>query len=89
MSLLGGRFGTAGLYAIAAIVGLGDLDAFTISLATTPQPGAVGAILLACASNNLVKATYAIVFGGRRGLAPGAALAVIAAAGLVVAFLLR
>jgi uncharacterized membrane protein (DUF4010 family) len=89
MALLGGRFGTAGLYAVAAIVGLGDLDAFTISLATTPQPGAVGAILLAAASNNIVKAGYAAVFGGRRGLVPGAVLATIAAAGFAAAFIAR
>jgi uncharacterized membrane protein (DUF4010 family) len=89
MALLGGRFGTAGLYAVGAIVGLGDLDAFTISLATAPQPGAVGAILLACASNNVVKAAYAIGFGGARGAVPGGVLAALAAAGLVAAFLLR
>jgi uncharacterized membrane protein (DUF4010 family) len=89
MALLGGRFGTAGLYAVAAIVGLGDLDAFTISLATTPQPGAVGAILLACASNNIVKAGYAAVFGGRRGLVPGGVLALIAAAGFATALVVR
>jgi len=89
MALLGGRFGTAGLYALAAIVGLGDLDAFTIGLATTPQPGSVGAILLACASNNAVKAGYAIAFGGRRGAVPGALLAVIAAAGFAVALAVR
>lgn len=89
MALLGGRFGTAGLYAVAAIVGLGDLDAFTTSLATSPQPGAVGAILLACASNNVVKAGYAIGFGGARGVIPGAVLAAIAAAGFAVALLGR
>jgi uncharacterized membrane protein (DUF4010 family) len=89
MALLGSRFGTAGLYALAAIVGLGDLDAFTIGLATTPQPGAVGAILLACASNNVVKAGYAIAFGGKRGAVPGAVLAVISAAGFAVALAVR
>jgi len=85
MALLGSRFGTAGLFALAAIVGLGDLDVFTIGLATAPQPGAVGAILLASAANNAVKATCAIVFGGRRGAVPGAVLAAIAAAGLAAA----
>jgi uncharacterized membrane protein (DUF4010 family) len=85
MALLGGRFGTAGLYTVGAIVGLGDLDAFTISLATTPQPGAVGALLLACASNNAVKAAYAIGFGGARGAVPGAVLAGFAAIGLALA----
>ena len=89
MTLLGTRFGTAGLYALAAIVGLGDLDAFTIGLATTPRPGAVGAILLACAANNVVKAGYAIAFGGRRGAVPGAVLAAIAVAGVVVALAVR
>ncbi len=89
MALLGGRFGTAGLYAVSAIVGLGDLDAITINLATTPQPGAVGAILLACASNNAVKAGYAMVFGGGRGLWPGLVLAALSASGLAVALWLR
>ncbi|WP_144182696.1 MgtC/SapB family protein [Elioraea rosea] len=89
MALLGGRFGTAGVYAVGAIVGLGDLDAFTINLATTPQPGAVGAILLACASNNAVKGGYALAFGGSRGAWPGLALAALSIAGLAVALAIR
>lgn len=63
---LGGAFGTAGLYAVAAIVGLGDLDAITIRLATAPVPSGAGAILIATASNNIVKASFALGFGGRR-----------------------
>jgi uncharacterized membrane protein (DUF4010 family) len=63
---LGGTFGTAGLYAVAAIVGLGDLDAITIRLATAPVPSGAGAILIATASNNIVKASFALGFGGRR-----------------------
>lgn len=89
MALLGGRFGTAGLYAIGAIVGMGDLDAFTINLATTPQPGAVGAILLACASNNAVKGGYALAFGGSRGARPGLSLGALSVAGLAVALSIR
>jgi uncharacterized membrane protein (DUF4010 family) len=49
----------------------------------------VGAILLACAANNVVKAGYAIAFGGRRGAVPGAVLAAIAVAGVVVALAVR
>ncbi len=84
---LGGRFGTAGLYAVAAIVGLGDLDAITIRLATAPVPAGVAAILIATASNNIVKASVALGFGaGRRAARPAAVLyALSLAAWLAVA----
>lgn len=82
---LGGAFGTAGLYVVAAIVGLGDLDAITIRLATAPAPGAVGAILIATASNNIVKGSFALGFGGRSAWRPAAALYALSAAGWAVA----
>lgn len=78
---LGGAFGTAGLYAVAAIVGLGDLDAITIRLATAPVPSGAGAILIATASNNIVKASFALGFGGRhRAWRPAATLYALSAA---------
>ena len=64
------RFGSAGIYALAAIVGVSDIDPFVLNLAQgdsaqiTVRVG-VGAILVAASSNNLIKAVYAIcVFRG-------------------------
>jgi uncharacterized membrane protein (DUF4010 family) len=88
------KFGTAGIYALAAIVGVSDIDPFVLSLA---QNGAgqvsvtvgVVAILLAASSNNLLKATYAVVYsGGRQLIWPAAALALLAAAGVGLALIL-
>lgn len=84
---LGGAFGTAGLYAVGAIVGLGDLDAITIRLATAPVPGGAGAILIATASNNIVKGSFALGFGGRRAWRPAATLYTLSLATAVIAFL--
>jgi uncharacterized membrane protein (DUF4010 family) len=86
---LGGRFGTAGLYAVAAIVGLGDLDAITIRLATAPVAGGEGAILIATASNNIVKGSFALGFGGRQAWRPAATLYALALAAAAIAFLRR
>jgi len=88
------RFGTAGIYALAAIVGVSDIDPFVLSLA---QNGAgqvsvgvgVTAIVLAASSNNLLKAGYAAAYsGGTRLLWPVAALAMLAACGIGVALVL-
>ncbi|MGA3002994.1 MAG: DUF4010 domain-containing protein [Acetobacteraceae bacterium] len=88
------KFGTAGIYVLAAIVGVSDIDPFVLSLA---QNGAgqvsvsVGmiAILLAASSNNLLKATYAVAYsGGRRLIWPVAALALLAAGGIGLAAVL-
>ena len=55
------RFGSAGIYALAAIVGVSDIDPFVLNLAQgdaaqlTVRVGA-GAILVAASSNNVVKA---------------------------------
>jgi len=85
------KFGTAGIYALAAIVGVSDIDPFVLSLA---QNGAgqisvevaVIAILLATSSNNLLKATYVVVYSGRTELIwPVAALAGLAACGIGLA----
>ena len=88
------RYGSAGVYALAAIVGVSDIDPFVLNLAQ-PEAAqialnvAIGAILVATSSNNLVKAVYAIAYsGGRMRAAPVAALALLAACGigLAVAF---
>lgn len=63
------QFGNAGLFAFAALLGVTDVDPFVISIAQ----GGIGdiglsipaaAILIAAASNNLLKAVYAVIFGG-------------------------
>ena len=85
------RFGAAGIYALAVIVGVSDIDPFVLSLAqngagqVSMQVGVV-AILLATSSNNLLKAAYAVAYsGGTRLLWPVAALAALAAGGIGVA----
>ena len=71
--------GTAGLYSLAAVMGVTDVDPFILGLAqsfstTTMTLGvAASAIVIAAASNNGVKAAYAYAFAdratGRRTLA--------------------
>jgi uncharacterized membrane protein (DUF4010 family) len=70
--------GQLGLYSLAAILGVTDVDPFVLGLAqggatATPLRLAAAAIVIAVASNNLVKAIYAYSFAdrttGRRSLA--------------------
>ena len=88
------RFGSAGIYALAAIVGVSDIDPFVLNLAQpetaqTAASVAVGAILVATSSNNLMKAIYAIVYSGARiHTIPIAALGLLAACGIGMAVLL-
>jgi uncharacterized membrane protein (DUF4010 family) len=84
------RFGEAGMVSLAAIVGLTDIDPFVLSLAQggTPMPTgtAAAAILVAAASNNLLKGCYAAAFAGwRTALAASAALGILAIAGAALA----
>ncbi|MGA7990709.1 MAG: MgtC/SapB family protein [Thermoanaerobaculia bacterium] len=81
--------GRAGLYTLAAVMGVTDVDPFILGLAqggasATPLSMAAPAIVIAAASNNAVKAIYAYAFAdpstGRRSLA---LLLVLAALGLV------
>ena len=78
------HLGRAGLYALAGIMGVTDVDPFILSVAesssTLTSPAlAGGAIVIAAASNNFIKGVYAYSFGdrstGRNGLALLAALA--------------
>jgi uncharacterized membrane protein (DUF4010 family) len=68
------HFGAAGLYVIAAIVGVTDIDPFVLSIAQGGASSLTGAdaavaVLTATASNNLLKAAYTVGFTGhRRGL---------------------
>ena len=82
--------GATGIYLLAAIVGVSDIDPFVLSLAdhaSGDMPAGVGiiAILIATSSNNLLKAAYTLAFaGGRGGLAPAVALGLLALGGLGV-----
>jgi uncharacterized membrane protein (DUF4010 family) len=84
-------FGVTGIYSLAAIVGISDIDPFVLNLAQGGLTGVsattlVGAILIAASSNNILKAFYAAFFaGGRATAASAAALVVLAAAGVAVA----
>lgn len=73
-------FGQAGIDVLAVIVGMADIDPFVLSLA---QGGVAGltmtqiatAILIATASNNLLKAGYTVIFAGpAQGVRPAGAL---------------
>ena len=70
--------GETGIYALALLSGLADVDAINLSLSRlagetlAPAAAALG-ILLACLSNTLVKAGIAVVSGGRALALPVAA----------------
>jgi len=85
------EFGVTGIYSLAAVVGISDIDPFVLNLAQGGLTGVspdtlVGAILIAASSNNILKAFYAAFFaGGRATAASAAALLVLAAAGVAFA----
>ena len=84
------QFGTSGIYRLAAIVGVTDIDPFVLNLAqggTTGMSDALAAaILIAASSNNILKAIYAAFFAGGRATAVSAAvLVLLAAAGVTIA----
>jgi uncharacterized membrane protein (DUF4010 family) len=83
------RASAESLYAVAALAGMTDVDAITLSMATFARnggaaPTAVTAIMLAAISNTLVKTGLAFFLGSAafRLRVGGAALVVVAAAGL-------
>jgi uncharacterized membrane protein (DUF4010 family) len=82
------HYGATGIYLLAAIIGVSDIDPFVLSLAehaAGQMPFRVGivAILIASSSNNLLKAGYAAAFAGARASAvPAAALVLLALAGI-------
>jgi uncharacterized membrane protein (DUF4010 family) len=68
VSLAERRFGDAGLYGSAAVLGLTDVDALTVSMAqrvkaSTPAAVAAFALTLGILANTLVKTTIAVVVG--------------------------
>jgi len=68
-------FGDVGVFWLASIVGVSDIDPFVLSIAQggasgmTPHTAAI-AILIAASSNNLLKAIYSVSFGGWRASLP-------------------
>jgi uncharacterized membrane protein (DUF4010 family) len=76
-------FGEAGLIGLAAISGLADVDAITLSMAKAAQASAASgpalAILTAVGVNTIAKTGYAAYVGGRR-------IGVIVAVGTVLGF---
>jgi uncharacterized membrane protein (DUF4010 family) len=81
--------GRAGLYSLAAIMGITDVDPFIMGMTqaaggVTPVASAAAAILLAASSNNLVKGIYAYAAADRRtGTMSLTLLVLLAVAGLV------
>ena len=65
------RFGQVGIYWLAALVGVTDIDPFVLSVAQggvadLDQGAAAIAILVAASSNNALKAAYSVMFAGWR-----------------------
>ena len=61
--------GATGLYAVAAAVGVSDIDPYVINIAQGGVPGLTlstlsAAVLIAASSNNILKAVYTAAFGG-------------------------
>lgn len=84
--------GKAGVYSLAALMGLTDVDPFIMGMtqsggSTAPLTVAAAAILIAAASNNLVKGIYAYCMSDRStGIRSLCLLASLAAAGLAPLF---
>ena len=84
--------GRAGVYALAAVMGITDVDPFIMGMtqaagALTPLQVASAAILIAAASNNVVKGIYAFTFAHRQAGTQGLCLLLgLAALGLLPLF---
>ena len=81
--------GRGGLYSLAAVMGVTDVDPFIMGLTqtaggVTPVASAAAAILVAASSNNVVKGVYAYAVSDRKtGMMSLTLLVVLALAGLV------
>lgn len=86
--------GRAGVYALAAVVGVTDIDPFVLSLAQGGAANvglttAAAAIVIATSSNNVLKAVYAMLFSRRpSAVVPAAMLSLLAVLGVGYALLL-
>jgi uncharacterized membrane protein (DUF4010 family) len=83
-------FGANGIYWLAAIVGISDIDPFVLNLAQGGIPNLsnealAAAILIAASSNNVLKAIYAASFAGGRTASSATALIALAVAGVAAA----
>ncbi|MGA2205873.1 MAG: MgtC/SapB family protein [Terracidiphilus sp.] len=86
--------GRAGIDTLAAIMGVSDVDPFIMGLTQAPTTStalniSAGAILIAAASNNVIKGIYAYSLAGRRtGRQSLGFLLALAAAGIAPLFIL-
>ncbi len=84
-------FGRPGVFGLAAISGVTDIDPFVLNLAQGSVAGMslgslAAAILIAASSNNVLKALYAVSFGTVRTCRkPALALLAVAAVGVAIA----
>jgi uncharacterized membrane protein (DUF4010 family) len=62
------HLGKAGVYSLAAIMGVVDVDPFVLGMTQSGAslPVAAGGILIAAASNNLAKGVYAYIWSDRK-----------------------
>jgi uncharacterized membrane protein (DUF4010 family) len=84
------HFGRGGIYTLAGISGIVDVDPFVLGMTQSAQPVALAAaaIAIAASSNNVMKGLYALGFGDRRtGLQALGLLSALAVAGLAPVFL--
>jgi len=92
--LVKSELGISGIYALAVIIGVSDIDPFVLNLAQGGIEGVenaalAAAILIAASSNNILKAGYAAGFaGGKATAASAAALVALAVAGFAAAYAL-
>jgi uncharacterized membrane protein (DUF4010 family) len=83
------HLGNTGIYGLAAIVGLMDVDPFILGMTQsagglTPESLAASGILIAASSNNVAKGIYAYAFADRKtGLQSLVLLMSLAAIGFV------
>lgn len=84
------RFGVTGLHVLSFVVGFSDIAPFVLSLLAGKFAVTFGvlnsAILIASASNNLLKAAYALAFSRNRQILPAAIwLTLLAVASFIIA----
>jgi uncharacterized membrane protein (DUF4010 family) len=80
-------FGAAGVFGLAAVVGVTDIDPYVINVAQGGIHGLgnqalAAAILIAASSNNVLKAGYTLGFGGAKARRAAILLGVLAVLGL-------